>query len=696
MTAGLHTDAAPQHPPPALPAKNVDGILAIPSFLRRDGKVAEPSRGRRTRPAKPSRRVPARPKSPPDPWAEWEVVPVVAPAPRQEPPAAPGDARLALFALLPEAWRRRVLRAAGGRGDEDMDRLTWALAPRPQRPETLRVLGNMMGSGRPLSPAASRYLEVLADTLIDHHAAVAAWEAARPLLVLAEAVADRAAHLRHVEVSALRLLTADEDAIRAEAKRRASAAQAQIHALRSRHPEAEIIDHDPVTGEVFEPPLVRVCLRPATPDEGRAMCPRAQRRRVRREIDRTDAHASAVLGIVGGRRPPKGRKDHRQVYVSDWTLARWRQRQIAGREYLAQQLLADTATQEVLCTAAEAADSGERHRRATMIALVHGLRELAHRDGRVPVAVTMTLPPPYHPAPALGHCGYDPAITPAAMFRELQERWHRIVALLRKRKVPVWGIWLPEPHEDGCPHRHAFLWCKPDGVAALEDAVRLHFPGERAAEVKVLDERMSAQVETYVLTYALKMTKQAPSSKAEAPDGEEHLGVAFDRFRAWKSVFGGARSWGFIGLRRGTVGRWRDLFKLAQREEKGEVVECARTRAILRAIRRRQHATALRLMGALCDTAERCKREPEIVGVYEERTTAYGDAVRIRIGIRNTRTGCEWRIRRKGFALVPAGGKRSVSDVVSVPRGTPPQGADPPEAPGGTPPPPPDVGARRA
>lgn len=692
MTAGLRTHAAPQHPPQAIPAKKVDSLPIIPAFLRREARVALASRARRTKVRPPSLRVPARVQSVPDPWAGWECVPVAAPAPRREPPAPPGEPRLALFAMLPEPWRRRVLRASGGSGDEPLDALAWALAPQPPRPDVLRTMSSMATSGRTLSPAASRYMDALADVMADHLAAVAAWEAARPLSALAETVAERAAALRHVDSGALRLLAADEDMIRAEAERRAFAAQAGARALRDAHHEMEVIRHDPETGEIFEPPVVRPMQLPLTPDERRAMCPRAQRRRVRREIDRADAHASAILGIVGGRRPPKGQPDFRQLYVSDWTLSRWRHRQAAGREFLAQRLLIDTATSEPICTAAEAADSGERHRRATMIALVHGLRELARRDGLVPVAVTMTLPPPYHPAPAVGGCSYDPAIPPAAMFGALQERWHRITALLRKRQIRVFGIWLPEPHEDGCPHRHAFVWCDPKCVASLEDAVRLHFPGERAADVKVLDERTSAQVQSYVLTYALKMTKAAPSSKADAPDGEEHLGAAFERFRAWKSVFGGARSWGFIGLRRGTIGRWRDLFKLNQRMEKGEAIECKRTRVILRAIQRRQHATALRLMGALCDSAERRRREPEIVGVYEERATAYGEAARVRVGIRNTRSGCEWRIKRAGIALVRVCREGAVSDVLSFPKDVVEAGVGLPGPTGGTPPPTLDVG----
>ncbi|AWK85012.1 replication endonuclease [Azospirillum thermophilum] len=486
---------------------------------------------------------------------------------------------------------------------------------------------------------------------------------------LAHAVARRAGALgQYVDGLALAMLTADGDAIHSEAERRAHAAQAQVRAVRATGGPGEL-----------------------TPNERRAMCPRAQRRRLAREIDRTDAHVSAILGAVGGPRPPKGRPDPRQVYVSDWTLARWRHRQEQGRKFLEQQQIVDKATGEVICSAAEAADSGQRFRRATMIALVHGLREIARRDGLVPVAITLTLPPEYHPAPALGRNGYDPAITPAAMFGELQARWHRVVAVLRKRRVRTVGIWLPEPHEDGTPHRHAILWAAPEGIDDLRTAVEAHFPGRRATDFRVLDERSAAQVQTYVLTYALKMTTEAPTTKAEAPDGEEHLGTSFDRFRAWKSVFGGARSWGFIGLRPGTVGRWRDLFRLAQRVERGEKIECTRTRVILRAIQRQHHATALRLMGALCDTAERGERATEIVGVYEERHTAYGDVVRLRVGVRNTRTGHEWRIKREGIALVPVRRVGVVAVVLSFPRGDRPGGQDGPLVPGAGPPPAPEA-----
>lgn len=563
-------------------------------------------------------------------------------------------------------WQPEERPAEEGVGDADNALATIERLPLPYRLRLMQAAGRAAGWRGPIPNSEA----VLHAGLEYRHAGLPTAEEWRRrgdherLRGLAHATARRARALeQYVDGLGLAMLSADGEAIRAEAERRAHAAQAQVRACRAMRGPAEL-----------------------TPDERRAMCPRAQRRRLTREIDRTDAHVSAILGAVGGPRPPKGRPDPRQVYVSDWTLARWRHRQEQGREFLKQQQIVDRASGEVICTAAEAADSGQRFRRATMIALVHGLREIARRDGLVPVAITLTLPSEFHPAPALGRGSYDPAITPAAMFTELQARWHRVVAILRKRLVRVVGIWLPEPHEDGTPHRHAILWCAPEGLDDLREAVSMHFPGRRATDIRVLDERSSAQVQTYVLTYALKMTAEAPTTTAEAPDGEEHLGAAFDRFRAWKSVFGGARSWGFIGLRPGTVGRWRDLFRLAQRAERGEEIECARTRAILRAIQRRQHGSALRLMGALCDTAEKRGRTPEIAGVYEERTTAYGDTMRIRVGIRNNRSGREWRIKRAGIALVPTPREQAVSDVLSFPRGDRPGGQDGPPVPGAGPP----------
>lgn len=478
---------------------------------------------------------------------------------------------------------------------------------------------------------------------------------------LAHAVAARAGALsRHVDNDVLRLLAATEAQIRDEASAIATGMTvAEVAAL---------------TG-CDAPTAHRLC------------CPRYVRRRLRREINRADAHVQSVLGLVGGRRPAKGEKDHRQLYVSNYTLARWRDRQETSNAYLSEQVIVNKATGEAICTAAEAKASGDRHRRATMIALVHGLRESAKRDGLVPVAITLTLPPKYHPNPSDGTYRYDPAITPDAMFRKLQECWHRVAVLLRKRGIRVYGIWTPEPHEDGCPHRHAILWCDPSRRADLESAVKRHFPGPEGVAVRFawLDERGSAAVETYVLCYALKMTGNAPSSKAEAPDGEEHLANNFDRFRAWKSVFGGARSWGFVGLRRGVVGQYRALFKLSAREEKGEVIECARTRVILRAIRRRQHATALRLMGAFVDTPTRRERGATFKAVREERTTAYGDTAVVTVGYCHARTGFEVRTKRGTLGLMTAAearelavrlpGEAGVSDVVSVPRvgaGAPP------------------------
>lgn len=664
MTARPHTTAADHH---ILAPQPVNRFGELPAFARRPSRPVPPPRRGRSRSAAGARRIPAGR----DPWAGWEHALDAAPTPAPRPappPAAPADGRLALLALLPEAWRRKVLQACGGTGDEAADALAWALAPRPECPEAIRTLNSIIGRTGRLSLAAVQYVDVLVDAIADHHTAVATWDAARPLAPLAEAVAERASRLRHVDPGALRLLDADDDGLTVEAQRLVDVATARYRLVACRAAGAgERADAD--AGDT----TARDAVHPRDRDVP------SQRRRLRRRVGRADAHAAGVLGLVGGR-PALGLPD----YATDWSLGRWRAAQLRTTTYLTQhQAVAPDGRAVPL---AEIAEKNKNAAAASWYAMVLGMGEHAKRCGHVPVFVSATLPPRWHLHPRYGNAAHgDPALSPTAAARELQRRWHASLCLARSRGVRPYGVRVVEPHSDGCPHLHALLWLPVDDEVVLADSLQHHYPAdggtaEAALTVRRIDgapvdpDKKRAAPMTYIMHYVMQIT--SPGQDAES-----------QRVQAWASHVG-IRRLSLVGVRQGTIGLWRAAHR-SLRDNTAPAEPGAR--AVRRAMRKGQWATALALLGAWAD-------EPRYVPVRESRRDRWGDVVRETTGWTNARTGrlalvrrpVRWTIQKAN--LLERNGLSVVASDPSDPRGVVTAGADPPGDPDGILPPTPDVG----
>nr|WP_246337762.1 replication endonuclease [Azospirillum oleiclasticum] len=376
------------------------------------------------------------------------------------------------------------------------------------------------------------------------------------------------------------------------------------------------------------------------------------RRRLRRWIGRADAHAAAVLGLVGGRPGGGGAK-----FVTNWSLGRWEQVQAKNEAFLAER----EAVSEVgkVVNLAMVANESVKAAAASWYAIVLGMEERARRVGYVAVFVTATLPPRYHLNPRHGDAEHgDPALSPWIGAQELARRWHAALCLARQRGVNPFGVRTVEPHTDGCPHAHALLYVAPDELGDLEASLRQHFPadgGDANAALKVrLINGGTAAPTSYVMHYVLKCVGPA--------DDEETR-----RFRAWASHVG-VRRLSLVGLRQGTIG----LFRAAYRTTKSDTPPAEpRARAVYRAMRRKRWATALALLGAWSVTP-RFRPEREI------RVNCWGEDVRHTIGWCNARTGkhslarqpVRWAIRKITNVLIG----NALSIVTSYPRGAPPDG----------------------
>lgn len=393
-----------------------------------------------------------------------------------------------------------------------------------------------------------------------------------------------------------------------------------------------------------------------SPSERRRLERQTHMRRLRREAGRADSWLAACLGLVGGRRG-----DGRPDFISYAGLYRWQFRQRRAAEYGRTHAIFDgksgTALDVVMRAAAEA-------RRAQVVAMTMGMVEAGKRQGLTPVFVTLTLPPEWHPNPSKGGQHHDPALSPAAAADHLQDLWHRVLAMLRKRRVKLWGLWVVEPHRDGCPHRHAVVWMRADEIGDLRECVEHHFPGEHQTEIRPLCDG-AASAATYILTYVMK---GLPSAERVVPDGklkpteEDHHGQ-WSRYRAWASQIG-VRRWGTFGLRRGLTSLWRGIYGMKEAPAEPHA------RRVWRAMRKGKWATALALLGAW-------SRDPRLTLAYREQETRFGDTRRVVVGCADRLTGAATTWKTTAWRIVSASDlpRARVALVESDPRvgaGAPP------------------------
>lgn len=339
---------------------------------------------------------------------------------------------------------------------------------------------------------------------------------------------------------------------------------------------------------------------PATPDDLRREDPTWWRRRLRREAGWARAGLAAAMRTIGGR---TGRD-----YSDDLQVAHWRARQSAQAKWLAaHEMEADDGRKMPLSKLAE---STRKSQTARAYAMTLGLQQLMNERKWIPVFITATLPPDYHPAPSRGKCNWTGQHLRQAV-EDLQARWAHLRARIHRQGIRPKGIWTREPHKDGTPHLHALLWLPNEqAIATLQSALRSYFPGPHATRIKRLDDG-TAQPASYVYKYLCK-SLHGMDNHTSATDGDEdgdHL-AQYDRVRAWASDLG-TRRWGFVGVN-GLMTIWQKLY--AWKEPPADASQAMKSCWRMLRAHRWADALALLLSG--------------VIGLdYEPRKNRYGETV---------------------------------------------------------------------
>ena len=218
----------------------------------------------------------------------------------------------------------------------------------------------------------------------------------------------------------------------------------------------------------------------------------------------------------------------------------------------------------ILPTLAEAAERSHKSRVAAAITLTRAMIDLARRGGETILFVTLTLPPSWHPDPAVGRNSWDGALPNVAMA-ELNKRWSRLRAreAARRRRAGggcFHGLRTVEPHKDQCPHLHALVIT--DDKTRTSEAIRDLWPGRRAAKIDDLAEMLApdgtplySRTEL-VVGYCVKyITAALDGGEDDAESDEACEDKASPAVRGWASTWG-VRRFSLFGLPGGAFGLW--------------------------------------------------------------------------------------------------------------------------------------------
>lgn len=310
----------------------------------------------------------------------------------------------------------------------------------------------------------------------------------------------------------------------------------------------------------------------------RARCSLWWRRQLRRAaVLHRETEANAA-GEVCARR--------RQVYVTDDTLARHRQRLAETAAMMQATELENEAGQVMTLADLSATTTANKAiRRGELMTRISGCERLAEAFGMRGVFLTLTAPSRFHAVHR--HGGKNEKHTdetPRDAHAWLCLTWARARAALARRGVAPFGFRVAEPHHDGCPHWHALLWVKPGQLWRLVRVLKRYWLKDAGDEAGARQHRVKAVLmqaggaSGYIAKYVAKNIDDAGSIGAEghrdddygpdvpAPAQADAFGGTAQRVAAWASAWG-IRQFQAIGQPPVTV--WRELRRVKAQAQGG-------------------------------------------------------------------------------------------------------------------------------
>ncbi|MFA0401436.1 replication endonuclease [Vibrio splendidus] len=282
----------------------------------------------------------------------------------------------------------------------------------------------------------------------------------------------------------------------------------------------------------------------------RCIDPKYLTRKLKRLRKQYIEHAQVTLGNVG-------KKQGQTHYVSRLTLSNFKQKMRESEEFMQNMVVIshDTMQEFNLAEVASRTTANLENRRVELVVRSRGDEERAIDMGFEGVFITWTLPSKYH---RNSHKWNGCTVKEA--HQNLMEQWKLARAHFAKIDLPWFGLRVAEPHKDGTPHLHAFVYCAKEHKADLmricatiarsEDADELHTKKQRKARfhAKPCDPNKGSAT-GYIIKYISKNINGAHMPEGEASE----IAVSV---RAWASAWGLKQ---FSQSGAPAVGLWRQL-----------------------------------------------------------------------------------------------------------------------------------------
>ncbi len=298
-----------------------------------------------------------------------------------------------------------------------------------------------------------------------------------------------------------------------------------------RHADARTPDHSGPYG-------VRVRGRTRAGRLARLQCSHWWLRRLKQRQRQAREYRRLAAGMVGA---------NADSYASQSAVTDDQERRRRTLEWASRQALQGPSGQ--LTPLLPILEQAYERRYAELIAWTRGLDDYATAAGMVPVMVTLTLPPEWHPNPSQGRSSWSGA-DPRDAAAELSRRWDRLSREVRRRLSPWYALRVREPHADACPHDHLIAYVQPNDVEPLRKLVDEHFPYQVGQQPKRFQRITDAKGSTYACKYIAKHTT------GQTGDQDDPTEAVRTCRTTWQM-----RTFAFIGLPR----RARTLYRIMRR-----------------------------------------------------------------------------------------------------------------------------------
>lgn len=346
----------------------------------------------------------------------------------------------------------------------------------------------------------------------------------------------------------------------------------------------------------------------------RVVCQVWWRRALRRACARKTDQALRSAALIARFRAP---------YCAAPTLDKWRERQAENAKLLSM-LVAIPSTGGApvsLQSLADASTSNPVNRRAELMTRVAGFERVAMTRGDVGLFLTITAPSRFHRYTGGGASNPNwQGETPVDAQLYLRSVWARARAKLARMGCSVYGFRVAEPHHDGCPHWHAFLFCRPGAVDEVEQVCRQYAmaesPGEPGAEKNRFNAKRCDPGKGTAAGYIAKYIAKNIDGTGVDVDTEtgQKSSQSASRVRAWASTWG-IRQFQQIGG--AGVSVWRELRRVSRQSVRP--AESSEVEQIVQAADAGDWAEYTRLMGG--PTARRRDRPISVARESFDRAT---------------------------------------------------------------------------